>query len=164
MRLFASRLLRGTLAAYRRNGIETRYLCISAKKSFEHAYGNRALGFSQNSFGYYIYVGSAFGPGGVLSRVSRHCRKAKSKNWHIDYLREFATPISIWYSNAPVHLEHRWAEALAKMKHTTPVLGFGCSDCRCEAHLFFTAMEPELGAFASAVRQTVKSWYCEAVN
>ncbi|MBW1781079.1 MAG: GIY-YIG nuclease family protein [Deltaproteobacteria bacterium] len=114
--------------------------------------------------GYYMYVGSAFGPGGVLSRVSRHCRGAKSKHWHIDYLREYATPISIWYSHAPVHLEHQWAKALATMTDTTPVMGFGCSDCRCEAHLFFTPVEPERAAFVRSVRRIVKSWSCEAVN
>jgi Uri superfamily endonuclease len=30
--------------------------------------------------GYYIYVGRAFGPGGVQARVLRHCRKTKSKH------------------------------------------------------------------------------------
>jgi Uri superfamily endonuclease len=33
--------------------------------------------------GYYLQVGSALGPGGVRARVSRHCRGAKSKHWHI---------------------------------------------------------------------------------
>ena len=27
--------------------------------------------------GYYVYVGSALGPGGVRARVSRHCRETK---------------------------------------------------------------------------------------
>ncbi|MCG8024627.1 MAG: DUF123 domain-containing protein [Candidatus Thiodiazotropha endolucinida] len=31
--------------------------------------------------GYYIYIGSAFGAGGVLARVSRHCRKKGSVNY-----------------------------------------------------------------------------------
>jgi Uri superfamily endonuclease len=39
--------------------------------------------------GYYIYIGSAFGPGGVRARVSRHFRKEKRKHWHIDYLRKY---------------------------------------------------------------------------
>ncbi len=108
--------------------------------------------------GYYIYVGSAFGPGGVLARVSRHCREVKPKHWHIDYLRDFTTPTSIWYSHVPIHLEHRWADALAKMADTVPVKGFGCSDCRCEAHLFFTARKPGLAAFSDAVGGSVKSW------
>ena len=104
--------------------------------------------------GYYIYVGSAFGPGGVLARVSRHCREVKSKHWHIDYLREFTIPTSVWYSHAAARLEHRWAETLIKMKDTVPVKGFGCSDCKCDAHLFFSTREPDPAAFA-ALTQTL---------
>jgi len=107
--------------------------------------------------GYYIYVGSAFGPGGVLARVSRHCRENKSKRWHIDYLREWVTPVSAWCSYDTVHLEHRWAQALAKMPATTPIKGFGCSDCKCESHLFFTARKPLLSAFASVLAGSIES-------
>ena len=114
--------------------------------------------------GYYIYVGSAFGPGGVLARVSRHCREAKSKHWHIDYLREFAIPASVWYSYATARLEHSWAEAMAKMKDIVPVKGFGCTDCKCEAHLFFTTKEPDLALFASVVDGPTTSWSCEAAG
>jgi Uri superfamily endonuclease len=111
--------------------------------------------------GYYVYVGSAFGPGGVLARVSRHCRKAKRKHWHIDYLREFANLASVWYSHSPDRLEHHWAEALARMNEMKPVKGFGCSDCKCESHLFFVAKKPTLARFADAVRGSVTSWSCE---
>ena len=48
--------------------------------------------------GYYIYVGSAFGPGGVKARVERHWRTDKRKHWHIDYLREHVTPVEAWIS------------------------------------------------------------------
>lgn len=108
--------------------------------------------------GYYLYVGSAFGPGGVLARVSRHCYKAKSKRWHIDYLREFTILKSVWYSYSKVRLEHRWAEALAELNETESVKGFGCSDCKCESHLFFTVEEPKLTKFESAVSSSVKTW------
>jgi Uri superfamily endonuclease len=93
--------------------------------------------------GYYIYVGSAFGPGGVKARVSRHLRKDKQKHWHIDYLREHLTPIEVWFSYQRKHLEHEWAESLFKMPEMSPVQGFGCSDCKCDAHLFFTLETPE---------------------
>ena len=36
--------------------------------------------------GYYAYVGSAFGPGGLKSRIKRHIEPKKSYHWHIDYL------------------------------------------------------------------------------
>ena len=110
--------------------------------------------------GYYLYVGSAFGPGGVLARVSRHCREAKSKHWHIDYLREVTTPVSIWCSYARDRLEHSWAEALAKMGHTAPIKGFGCSDCACEAHLFFTTRKPSAAEFVAVAGGPIESCSC----
>lgn len=108
--------------------------------------------------GYYIYVGSALGPGGLLARVSRHCRNLKSKHWHIDYLREFTIVVSVWYRHSPIRLEHRWARAVAQLSGTEPVKGFGCSDCSCQSHLFFSVDEPELAGFAAAVGGPVKSW------
>ncbi len=94
--------------------------------------------------GYYVYVGSAFGPGGVRARVARHFRTAKSNHWHIDYLRARLTPLGAWVSHAPVRLEHRWAGRLEAAEGFTPLPGFGCSDCRCNAHLFQTHTEQGL--------------------
>ena len=56
--------------------------------------------------GYYLYVGSAFGPGGVKARVSRHARADKKKHWHIDYLREHMQPVEAWCSYDDRRLEH----------------------------------------------------------
>jgi len=97
--------------------------------------------------GYYVYVGSAFGPGGVRARVSRHFRTLKAKHWHVDYLREFVTPVAAWYSHDPVRLEHEWARVLHDMPGVSPVQGFGCSDCACDAHLFRTARVPGFRRF-----------------
>jgi Uri superfamily endonuclease len=112
--------------------------------------------------GYYIYIGSAFGPGGVLARVSRHCRESKSKHWHIDYLREIATLETVWYSHRQTRLEHRWAKALAKWSDAEPLHGFGCSDCSCDSHLFYFSKAPTLSRFAKTVKCSVESWSCEA--
>jgi Uri superfamily endonuclease len=68
--------------------------------------------------GYYIHIGSAFWPGGVRARISRHCRTDKPKHWHIDYLREFVIPIGVWVSYEPERLEHRWAQAFYDMRET----------------------------------------------
>jgi Uri superfamily endonuclease len=108
--------------------------------------------------GYYIYVGSALGPGGVRARVSRHFRKTKSRHWHIDYLRDQVAPVCAWYSYESINLEHRWAQVFSDMPDTTSVEGFGCSDCRCYAHLFASAVMPDIGAFSRAVGGGVKSW------
>ena len=41
--------------------------------------------------GFYVYVGSALGPGGLAARVGTHYRHAKRLRWHVDYLRAVAT-------------------------------------------------------------------------
>lgn len=92
--------------------------------------------------GYYIYIGSAFGPGGVRARVSRHLRTDKPRHWHIDYLREFVTPLEAWVSYETERLEHQWAQAFYELGGMTPIQGFGCSDCRCYTHLFHTLTKP----------------------
>lgn len=96
---------------------------------------------------YYIYVGSAFGPGGVRARVSRHWRTDKPKHWHIDHLREFVTPLSAWVSYKPERLEHQWAQLFYKMSGMEAIQGFGCSDCKCYSHLFHTVAAPKVTEF-----------------
>ncbi|PLX79828.1 MAG: DUF123 domain-containing protein [Desulfuromonas sp.] len=111
--------------------------------------------------GYYLYVGSAFGPGGVRARVARHCRSKKSNRWHIDYLRAYTSLKSIWYCLDPEHLEHQWAEALADLHGMVPIHGFGCSDCKCYSHLCFSRYQPELVTFVHAVGQSVLTGNCD---
>ncbi len=86
--------------------------------------------------GYYSYIGSAFGPGGLRARVSRHLRQEKRKHWHIDYLREFMEPVGAWYTHDRQRLEHIWAQSLSEMDGLISTHGFGCSDCNCDSHLF----------------------------
>jgi Uri superfamily endonuclease len=114
--------------------------------------------------GYYIYIGSAFGPGGVRARISRHCRREKSKRWHIDYLRESVEPVAIWYSHEPERLEHRWAQTMAGMPGMRPVSGFGSSDCRCHSHLFYTVATPELDRFVHLVGGSVHEGDCRSAS
>lgn len=108
--------------------------------------------------GYHLYVGSAFGSGGVSARVSRHWRKQKSKHWHVDYLREKTSLVSVWYSHSPDRLEHRWAAVLAAMNGAEVIKNFGCSDCSCESHLYFFPRQPDAEKFSSAALVTVKTW------
>ena len=108
--------------------------------------------------GYYIYVGSAFGPGGVRARVSHHCRKNKSAHWHIDYLRRYLNPVGAWYSHDRKRLEHSWAQFLSDMSGISSIQGFGCSDCKCNSHLFFTSKKPSLALFSNVIGGEIKSW------
>ena len=92
--------------------------------------------------GYYLYTGSAFGPGGIPARVLRHLRTGKTRRWHIDYLARQTTAAGAWYCTSAARLEHAWAAALTRSGFATPFPGFGSSDCRCPAHLFFSPTPP----------------------
>ncbi len=118
------------------------------------------LGHIKIEPGYYIYVGSAFGPGGVRARISRHLRMEKNFHWHIDYLREILYPYGAWYTHDKERLEHRWAQVLSKTDGRYSVKGFGCSDCKCFSHLFHSSTEPDLTLFSSLAVCNVESWSC----
>lgn len=89
--------------------------------------------------GYYAYVGSAMGSGGH-KRVIRHFNVARGKNrtrkWHIDYLLPHSEAICAVFSPTDEALECVVAKVIGEF--STAVKGFGCSDCSCETHLFFT--------------------------
>lgn len=108
--------------------------------------------------GYYLYVGSAFGPGGVHARVARHCRRDTSHHWHIDHLREFLTPVGVWYSHDTKRLEHRWAQLLGGMRGMSSIQGFGCSDCTCYSHLFLTSIAPDFAHFSRIAGAKIEAW------
>ncbi|WP_416839877.1 GIY-YIG nuclease family protein [Haloferax sp. DFSO52] len=94
-----------------------------------------ALGTFDLEAGGYVYVGSAFGSGG-LRRVLRHRRVAAgehdARHWHVDYLGGYPA----------VELDHAVCVvgtdvecAVADSLGTAALSGFGSSDCDCEAHL-----------------------------
>jgi len=86
--------------------------------------------------GWYAYAGSAFGSGGLAGRLRHHLRPVQKRHWHIDYLRDYINPVEVWVSYAAEHLEHKWAGVLIEMPEIIPIQGFGCSDCKCNTHLF----------------------------
>ena len=98
--------------------------------------------------GLYIYVGSAFGPGGVRARVLRHWRKTRATHWHIDYLRGCVDPVCAWHCYGPRALEHQLAAAISALDGVSPVDGFGSSDCQCISHLFMASAMPETSALS----------------
>ncbi len=102
------------------------------------------LGRFSFSPGWYVYTGSAFGPGGLASRVGRHFKQEKKCRWHIDYLSTRLTVDRVWYTTNPVKLECQWAKHFSSLGGTLPAMGFGASDCRCTSHLFFFSACPSL--------------------
>jgi Uri superfamily endonuclease len=122
-----------------------------------------ALGNFTMCPGYYIYVGSAFGPGGLHARISRHIKRSKKQHWHIDYLREHADLEAVWFDSYPAVQEHQWAEVVGRFHGIrVPFPRFGASDCGCASHLFYSATAPSLSAFRcrleSYVDPGVKIW------
>ena len=93
--------------------------------------------------GYYAYVGSAFGPGGLKARINHHLNHSSRPHWHLDYLNSTLRLCEIWYTYDPVRREHQWAEVHAQTKGVLmPLPGFGSTDCRCRSHLFFYRSKP----------------------
>jgi Uri superfamily endonuclease len=116
------------------------------------------LGTLQLKPGFYIYVGSAFGPGGLKARIAHHCRKAVRPHWHIDYLGYSLHLTETWYTYDPVHREHQWAQTLSTTRGATvPLAGFGSSDCRCKAHLFSRNSRPSIKTFRRKIYAGTKN-------
>jgi Uri superfamily endonuclease len=88
--------------------------------------------------GYYVYAGSARGPGGLSARLARHRRRGKRLHWHVDYLLARARLVEAWTVVSDRRLECAWARAVMALPGAqVPVPRFGASDCRCPAHLVF---------------------------
>lgn len=102
-------------------------------------------------WGYYLYVGSARGPGGLRARLARHCRREKQPRWHIDYLRYHAHLVEIWTIESDEPLECLWARQLGQLSSARPIPRFGSSDCRCPSHLFHLKEKPSHRQFARSL-------------
>ncbi|RMG42123.1 MAG: GIY-YIG nuclease family protein [Methanobacteriota archaeon] len=88
--------------------------------------------------GYYAYIGSALGPGGVKARCRHHLAGNSRPHWHIDFLSNQAKIVQIWYVEHPHRFEHEWSNLLSQCEAVKyPIIGFGTSDCQCPTHLFY---------------------------
>jgi Uri superfamily endonuclease len=93
-----------------------------------------ALGRKAFVKGLYAYVGSA--QSNLEQRVKRHLRREKHLFWHIDYLLDSdqAEIVEVLHKEADKTQECEVANTLSEKGK--PIVGFGCSDCRCRSHLF----------------------------
>ncbi|WP_457619537.1 GIY-YIG nuclease family protein [Methanopyrus sp.] len=90
--------------------------------------------------GSWAYVGSGMGRGpfGLRGRLKRHLKSAREgterPHWHIDYLLSQARPEveGAWI----VEGDHECELATVLADMVPGIRSFGCSDCRCETHLF----------------------------
>jgi Uri superfamily endonuclease len=108
--------------------------------------------------GFWIYVGSAFGPGGLRSRLRHHLKPSPSPHWHMDYIKTVMQPVEIWTTTDTVKREHEWARALASLRGASqPIAGFGATDCDCRAHLIHLCRQPQISGFRSKIRKMIPS-------
>jgi len=110
------------------------------------------LGVFDFAPGWYAYVGSALGPGGLRARLNHHLKRAARPHWHIDYVRRVAQLRQVWYAVSEMRHEHIWAAALHGLAGASvPVRRFGASDCDCAAHLFYDDRLPDFEAFCAQI-------------
>lgn len=92
------------------------------------------LGTFQFKPGFYLYVGSA--RRNLPARINRHLSKNKKLYWHIDYLLTQGEVIEVILIKE--NEECRIVSAIREIPGVSlPVPGFGSSDCKCPAHLFY---------------------------
>ena len=98
--------------------------------------------------GNYVYVGSS--QNNLEKRVKRHLSGKKKMHWHIDYL--LASPYArinhVLCKIAKKKEECKTAKLLSATE--IPVKGFGCSDCKCNSHLFKIINLMNMGNFNNA--------------
>jgi Uri superfamily endonuclease len=125
------------------------------------------LGKLRLQHGFYVYVGSALGPGGVRARLAHHTKLSSRPHWHIDYFRKHAALEEVWYCYDRTPWEHEWARHIGMARAASvPLAGFGASDCRCESHLYFFESRPPRDGFvrslqASGFRHPLPSFLSE---
>lgn len=90
--------------------------------------------------GFYAYCGSALG--GFKSRLNHHLTKSKKPRWHIDYLLQEAEIREIILYQTEKRLECLLSQALGG--ELTYIPDFGCGDCHCKSHLFFSTDKDSL--------------------
>ncbi|MFQ5557790.1 MAG: DUF123 domain-containing protein [Acidimicrobiales bacterium] len=130
----------------------TYVLCLRVDRAGRRQVGR--LGDLAFEAGSYLYVGSAFGPGGLRARLGHHLGAVDRPRWHLDHLREIAVPVEIWW--AEVAVEHDWARALAAVRGARPPhRGFGSSDCACPSHLVHRSRAPARSTMARHLRPSL---------
>jgi Uri superfamily endonuclease len=104
--------------------------------------------------GYYLYVGSAMGPGGLAGRLGHHLTPADQlrAKWQVDFLRLVCRVEEVWYTTDPTRRECQWAGCVRDLPGAEiPLARFGATDCNCPTHLPYFAAKPSLEVFRAKV-------------
>ena len=120
------------------------------------------LGTYRFAPGYYLYVGSALGSGGLRARIARHLCAEKKRFWHIDYFLAAAEALEVWEAEGAERAECAWAASALDFSGRVAAPRFGASDCRCPAHLIHWAQAADWAALAARLpgvqRRSVAAW------
>ncbi len=110
-----------------------------------------SLGARTLEAGRYAYCGSAYGPGGLRSRLRRHLKREKAVHWHVDHLTAAGRIFALGL--APGGQECALVEGLGRQPGAeVPLAGFGSSDCtRCPAHLLRLGRDLDAESLAHAL-------------
>jgi Uri superfamily endonuclease len=107
-------------------------LLIELNKNKEIKIGK--FGNIQFNKGFYFYIGSALN--GLENRLNRHFKVDKKNHWHIDYLLKYGKIINAYYKESNFREECNIVKKFENKFLSIP--DFGCSDCKCKSHLFYT--------------------------
>ena len=100
------------------------------------------LGEIEFQKGYYVYVGSALNS--LMPRIKRHLSPDKKLYWHIDYLLDHrdVEVVDVLYAVDNNKWECKLTREIAE--NASAITDFGCSDCKCDSHLFFSIYYDDL--------------------
>ncbi|MDI3550219.1 MAG: hypothetical protein PWQ15_1322 [Methanobacterium sp.] len=109
--------------------------CILIELNIDQSIEIGRKGAIEFKSGFYVYVGSALNSLG--GRIKRHLLPTKKMHWHVDYLLDNPNShiIEVFFNDDGVKHECELAAQIAEGCEGVP--GFGCSDCRCQSHLFY---------------------------
>lgn len=113
--------------------------------------------------GRYLYCGSAYGPGGLRARLTRHFRTDKTIRWHIDQLTTEAVVLGAWALAGRDE-----CDCVRRLDFlSAPIDGFGASDClQCRSHLLHWPRRVSRKRLVSALTEaaTPPLWLSAARN
>lgn len=113
-------------------------LIVNVEDKTEIKIGKK-LGKIKFKKGYYVYVGSAMNS--LEARIKRHLSDEKKLHWHVDYLLKKAKIRDVIYNESKQKIECDLAGFISKK--AIGIEGFGCSDCKCESHLYYFKTKKE---------------------
>lgn len=121
------------------------YYCLLIELEKEKYISIGKLGVYTFAPGFYVYVGRA--KKNMEARIARHMRREKTQRWHIDYLTSAAGLVQYQTFSAWSGSECELAGKVKKRGGEVVVKGFGSSDCRCAAHLFYFKEKPDVSGW-----------------